>query len=169
MQTRHLEAIIFSAKAAIAAVASVVIYNFSGLTGPGWAAISAVLVIQPNLHSSFKASLTRVIANLVGAFGGAALLVIIGHTLPALAIGILLTGLICHWLKADDAVRPAFAAVVIVIFSNESGKWDGPRDRVIAVIIGCACALAVGFLFDKFTDAIKLNDKETEKTAKSSE
>ena len=60
MQTRHVEAIIFSLKAAVAAVIAVVCYDDFHLPGAGWAAISAVLVLQPDLHSSWKASLTRV-------------------------------------------------------------------------------------------------------------
>ena len=160
MQPRHFEAILFSAKAAVAAVVAVLCYDDFGLPGAGWAAISAVLVIQPDLHSSFKASLTRVVANLAGAFGGAALNVAIGHTLPALAIGVMLTGLICYLLKADDAMRPAFAAVVIVIFTSDASKWNNSLDRVIAVVVGCICAMAVGFLFDKLSGEFKKSQKD---------
>jgi uncharacterized membrane protein YgaE (UPF0421/DUF939 family) len=159
MQPRHLEAIIFSVKAAIATVAAVVCYEDFNLPGAGWAAISAVLVIQPTLHSSFKASFIRIAANLAGAFGGAALNVAIGHPLPALALGVMLTGLICYLLKADDAMRPAFAAVVIVTFTSEASKWDSSRDRVIAVIIGCFWAIAIGFLFDKLSVWLKLDER----------
>jgi uncharacterized membrane protein YgaE (UPF0421/DUF939 family) len=159
MQPRHLEAIIFSLKAAVATVAAVVCYEDFKLPGAGWAAISAVLVIQPTLHSSFKASLTRIIANLAGAFGGAALNAAIGHTLPALATGVMLTGLICYLLKADDAMRPAFAAVVIVTFTSDASKWDSSLDRVIAVIVGCFWAIAIGFLFDKLSGWLKLEEK----------
>src|SRR5665213_1509465 len=107
MQARHLEAVIFSAKAAVAAVFAVMCYDDLGLPGAGWAAISAVLVIQPSLQSSLKSSLARVVANVAGAFGGAILGISIGHTLPALAIGVMLTGLICYLLKAEDVMRPA--------------------------------------------------------------
>ena len=159
MQPRHLEAVIFSLKAAIAAVAAVVCYEDFNLPGAGWAAISAVLVIQPTLHLSFKASSIRIIANLAGAFGGAMLNVLIGHPLPALAIGVMLTGLVCYLLKADDAMRPAFAAVVIVTFTSEASKWDSSLDRVIAVIVGCFWAIAIGFLFDKLSLWLKLEER----------
>ena len=134
MQPRHFEAVIFSAKAATA----------------------AVLVTQPNLHSTFQASLMRVIANLAGAFGGAALLVITGQPVVAMALGVMTTGLVCYFLKQDDALRPAFVAVIIVTLIGEHDKWHSSLDRVLAVIIGCVCALAVGFLFDKLADAFKL-------------
>jgi uncharacterized membrane protein YgaE (UPF0421/DUF939 family) len=164
VQPRHIEAIIFSAKASIAAVAGVLSYKFFDLPGTSWvAAVSAVLVTQPDLHSSFKASLLRVVANLGGAFGGAALLVIIGQPLVAMAVGVMMTGLLCYLLKQDDALRPAFVAVIIVTLIGENSKWQNSIDRVIAVIVGCICALAVGFLFDKLSNAFKHDDKDETK------
>lgn len=161
MQPRHFEAIIFSAKAAVAAVLAVLGYEFVKLPGAPWvAAVSAVLVTQPNLHSSFQASLMRVIANLAGAFGGAVLLVITGQPVVAMAIGVMVTGLVCYFLKQDDALRPAFVAVIIVTLIGEHDKWHSSLDRVLAVVVGCGCALAVGFLFDKLADAFKLLRKD---------
>jgi hypothetical protein len=47
------------------------------------------------------------------------------------------TGLVCYLLKQDDALRPAFVAVVILMLIGENSKWHNSIDRVIAVIIGC--------------------------------
>ena len=157
MQPRHFEAIIFSAKAASGALIAALSYNFFELPGAPWvAAVSAVLVTQPDLHSSFKASLLRVAANVAGAFGGAALLALIGEPPVAMAIGVMVTGLICYLLKQDDALRPAFVAVIIVTLIGENSKWHNSIDRVFAVIIGCACALVVGISFDKLSGLPKL-------------
>ena len=166
MPSRHLEAVIFSAKSAIAALVAALGYKFFQLPGAPWvAAVSAVLVTQPDLHSSFKASLLRVAANLAGAFGGAALLVIIGEPLAAMAIGVMVTGLICYLLKLDDALRPAFVAVIIVTLIGENAKWHSSLDRVVAVVIGCVCALAVGLFFDKISGLARSRDKDgTHKT-----
>jgi uncharacterized membrane protein YgaE (UPF0421/DUF939 family) len=170
MQPRHFEAIIFSAKAAIAAVLGALCYKFFNLPGTPWvAAVSAVLVTQPDLHSSLKVSLLRVAANLAGAFGGATLLIAIGQPLTAMAIGVMLTGLLCYLLKQDDALRPAFVAVVIVTLTGENGGWHSALNRVAAVVIGCACALAVGFLFDKLSDAFNLLRKDGGKKSGTSE
>ena len=157
MQPRHFEAVIFSAKAAVAAVVASLSYQLFALPGLPWvAAVSAVLVTQPNLHSSLKASSLRVVANLGGAFGGAALSVIIHQPISAMAIGVMLTGLLCYLLKQDDALRPAFVAVVLVTLAGETAKWHSSLERVAGVVIGCLCALAVGFLFDKLSDGFKL-------------
>ena len=105
----------------------------------------------------------RVIANLAGAFGGAALLIAIGEPIAAMAIGVLLTGLICYLLKQDDALRPAFVAVIIVTLTGENTGWHSPLNRVAAVIIGCVCALVVGFLFDKISNLPRLHAKDGSK------
>ena len=160
MQTRHFEAVIFSAKAAIASVIGALSYKFFDLPGAPWvAAVSAVLVTQPDLHSSLKASLMRVVANLAGAFGGAALLAVTGQPVLAMAIGVMATGLACYLLRQDDALRPAFVAVIIVTLIGESSKWQNSFDRVIAVVVGCVCALVVGILFDKISNMPRLNSK----------
>jgi uncharacterized membrane protein YgaE (UPF0421/DUF939 family) len=161
MQARHFEAVIFSAKAAVAAVAAALSYDFLNLPGSPWvAAVSAVLVTQPSLHSSFKASLMRVVANLAGAFGGAALSLVIGQPVVAMAVGVMLTGLICYLLKQDDMLRPAFVAVILVTLAGQTDKWHSSLERVTGVIIGCLCALAVGFLFDKLSDGFKLRQPD---------
>ncbi len=161
MQSRHFEAVIFSVKAAIATVVAALCYDFFHLPGAAWvAAVSAVLVTQPNLHSSFKASSMRVVANLAGAFGGAALSLCIGQPLVAVAVGVMVTGLLCYLLKQDDMLRPAFVAVILVTLTGDNDKWHSSLNRVAAVIVGCLCALVVGFLFDKLSGVPKLLDKK---------
>ena len=150
----HRDALVFACKAAVSAIVAVVVFNITGLPGSVWAAVSAVIVTQPTLHPSVKASLTRVVANLIGAFTGAALSTSIGHTLLCLGLGVLLTGLICHFTRLDDVLRPAYAAVVIVIFAGEKSAWSGSLDRVFAVVLGCLCALAVGLIFARASDWI---------------
>ena len=170
MPRRHLEAIIFSAKAAISALVGALCYRFLELPGAPWvAAVSAVLVTQQDLHSSLKASLLRVVANLAGAFGGAASSLVIGSPLAAMAIGVMLTGLVCYYLKQDDMLRLAFVAVILVTLIGENAKWRTSLDRVVAVVIGCVCALVIGFLFDKLSDQFKFLQKETEKKKDSAE
>lgn len=123
--------------------------------GPWVAAVSAVLVTQADLDASWKASLLRVAANLAGAFGGAVLLEIIDQPIVAMALGVLITGLACYVLKQDDALRPSFVAVIIVtLFGGESG-WHNLTNRVLGVVVGCACALIIGFLFDKLGAGFK--------------
>lgn len=157
MQERHFEAITFSAKATISALVSVVAHNLLNLPGLPWvAAVSAVIVTQPALHSSIKASLLRVVANISGALLGAFLSLLIGHPLGAMAVGIMLTGLACYAFKQDEMLRPAFVAVILVTLAGETARWQTSAMRVAGVITGCVCALAVGFLIDQLLKQVKL-------------
>lgn len=170
MTARHLEAIIFSTKAAVAAVIGAAGYEFLRMPGLPWvAAVSAVIVTQPSLHSSWKASLLRVIANISGALVGAALSILIGYPLAAMAVGVMLTGLACYALKQDDMLRPAFVAVILVTLAGETAEWQTSWKRVTGVIVGCVCALAVGFLFDKLLKHVKLQPEDQSKKGDSQE
>lgn len=141
-------AILFSFRAAVSAVAAVLVFDLFGWSGAVWAAVSAVIVTQPGMNPSIKASMTRITANVIGALAGAAFSALLGHSLWALALGVTVTGIACHLLRMDDALRPAFAAVVIVMFANEKGVWHEPLQRVLSVLAGCFCALAVGLIYD---------------------
>ena len=161
MQPRHLEAVTFSAKAAVSALAAVLVYSPLHLPGSPWvAAVSAVVVTQQTLDSSYKAALQRVGANVGGALTGAVLDLLTGRPLVAMTLGILLTGLGGYALKLTDLLRPAFVAVILVTLGGGTGEWGTSRNRVLGVIAGCACALAVGFLFDKLSERVKLRFTE---------
>lgn len=157
---RHLSGIIYSLKATVGAVTAALAYQGLGLPGGPWAAaVSAVLVTQPDLDASLKASLLRVVANLAGAFGGAVLLAIIGQPIVAMAIGVMITGLVCHLLKQDDALRPSFVAVIIVTLFGGSNEWHNSANRVAGVLLGCGCALIVGLLFHLLTARMNLSGR----------
>jgi len=133
------------------------------LPGAIWAPVSAVIVTQPELHPSFKASLLRVVTNLIGAFIGAAVHSVIDKAPLALAIGVVLTGLACHFAKLGDATRTAYAAVVIVTLSTEPHAWAGSMDRVFGVTLGCVAAIAVGIVFDRASSLFPAKTKHGHK------
>ena len=62
-----------------------------------------------------------------------------------------------------------FVAVILVTLAGETARWHNSLARVAAVIIGCLCALAVGFLFDKLSGGFKLRRQDDKKTEESSE
>jgi uncharacterized membrane protein YgaE (UPF0421/DUF939 family) len=95
--------------------------------------------------------------------------IVLGHPLAAMASGVLLTGLVCYLLKQDDALRPAFVAVIIVTLTGETAGRHNALNRVAAVVIGCGCALVVGFLFDKLSNAFNLLRKDDGKQPNQSE
>lgn len=146
------EAAFFSARAALAATAAYFVYErFMTIPGAVWAAVSALLVSQASLHPSLRASLARCLANLIGAGCGAACVVLLHPGMAALAVGVVATGTACHLARLDDALRPAYVAVAIVVLTlsnSSSSVWAACLDRLLAVAVGCAVSIAVALAFD---------------------
>jgi uncharacterized membrane protein YgaE (UPF0421/DUF939 family) len=145
-----LAAFIYTCKAAIAAALTILLCEWFNLPWGVWAAVSALIVIQPSLHPSLRASLVRVAANLIAAGVGSALHAIINIPLVDLVLGILAVGMICHHTKLDDGLRAGYAAIAIVTLTLQDNTFQGAVGRVVAVVIGCVCAVLVNVLFDKF-------------------
>jgi len=122
------DAFLFCCKTAISAVLALLFYESFHLPGSAWAApVSAVLISQPSLQPSVQASLTRFWANLIGASLGAISVSLIHSPLLALLIGVFVTGFACQ---------------------GKSPLVDS-LERLLAVMVGCSIALAVGLVFDK--------------------
>ncbi len=152
-----LTAFIYTCKAALAAVLAFLLSQMVTLAtvNAAWAAISAVIVIQPFLHTSLRASVVRVQANFIAALVGGALNALAGIPLLDLFIGIMAVGMVCHHLKMDEGLRAAYAATAIITLTMQGDhSWYGSVSRVIAVLLGCLCALLVNVLFDHFAAPI---------------
>ncbi|HEY8964823.1 MAG TPA: aromatic acid exporter family protein [Candidatus Methylacidiphilales bacterium] len=142
-------ALLFSAKAAVAAVLAYLIYRGLNLPGAAWAApVSAVLVTQPTFQPSIQASIARFWANLIGALLGSLAVLLLGPTPWALAAAVVVAGFLCQAIRLDEGLRPAYVSVVIVIFTGGERVWAGSFDRVLAVLVGCLVALVVGAVAD---------------------
>ena len=154
MRPGGINAFVFSCKTATAAVVAYLAYMSLGLPGITWAPVSAVIVTQASLHPSLKASFNRIGANIIGAILGALFLKAFGANFFSLGASVLLTGLVCHFARMDEALRPAYASVVIVLFTSDAKDWTGPSERVLAVILGCFCALVVSYFFDNYIEPL---------------
>ncbi len=146
-----LGAFIYTCKAAVAATLAISLCTLFTLPWAVWAVVSALIVIQPSLHPSLRASVVRVVANLIAAFVGSALHAIVGVQLIDLVLGIMAVGMICHHTKLDDGLRAGYAAVAIVTLAMPDNTVGGAVNRVVAVILGCMCALLVNVVFDKLS------------------
>jgi len=144
-----LAAFIYTCKAAVAATLAILLCELFNLPWPVWAAVSALIVIQPSLHPSLRASVVRVVANLIAAVVGSALHALIGIQLVDLVLGIMAVGMICHHTKLDDGLRAGYAAVAIVTLAMPDNTFEGAVYRVVAVVLGCLCAVLVNVVFDK--------------------
>ena len=141
-----------SCRAAVAAVLALGLYKLTTLPDAGWAAVSAVVVMQPTLHTSMRASMLRVGSNFIGALSGAVLIGAFGVNFLSLSLAIVVTGVACHYAKLEEALRSAFVSVVIVTLSTAGNRWEAPLHRLVAVLIGCSVAVAVSLCFDQIAN-----------------
>jgi uncharacterized membrane protein YgaE (UPF0421/DUF939 family) len=135
------QALVFAAQAVICTVAAVAIYAWAGSAGGMWAAVSAVLVLQPGVQKSLAASLVRVVANLVGVGIGVLVSLAFPHGLIAVAVSLILVIVICEVLRLDMGLRSACASLLIVTLSPDPALLHRGEQRAVAVCIGCGIAL----------------------------
>src|SRR4051794_15397965 len=109
-----------------------------------WAAVSAVLVLQPGFQRSLAASAIRVVANLLGVGIGALVGTMVPNRTVAVCISLVLIILLCEVARLDMGVRSACASVLIVGIGTDSLLVRG-FERATAVTVGCAMALLLQF------------------------
>ena len=71
-------------------------------------------------------------------------------TIILLAIGVAITIISGFYLRLDATLRPALAALVIVLVQEKSTRdWSIALERIICVCLGCFIALLITFVFSK--------------------
>jgi len=129
--------------AGVAAIAFV-LYRFVDAHVGTWAAVSAIVVIQPDNRASISNAALRVVANLMGVGVGVATGALLGdQLLLSLVTSLLVVAGLCRWLALDAAARSACAAVAIVLLVDPADITGSSELRVMGVVSGCAIALAV--------------------------
>jgi uncharacterized membrane protein YgaE (UPF0421/DUF939 family) len=135
------QATIFAAQAVVCTLAAIQLYAWAGASGGMWAAVSAVLVLQPGVQKSLAASLVRVVANLVGAGTGVLVSLAFPQGLAAVAVSLALVIFLCELLRLDMGLRSACASLLIVTLSPDPALIHRGEARAVAVCIGCGIAL----------------------------
>jgi uncharacterized membrane protein YgaE (UPF0421/DUF939 family) len=123
-------------------------FRVAGKPGAIWALVSAVVILRPGFEDSLRASQARVAANLLGAVMGVAVGSSLGTRPVPIAIALFLVVLLCRWEPLLPAVRSACVGVVIVMMHEGPLRQSG-YERLIAVTIGCAVALAISYMGDR--------------------
>jgi uncharacterized membrane protein YgaE (UPF0421/DUF939 family) len=136
---------------AAAAVLAVVLANALHLKEIYWAAISAVVVMQPDAVLTISASRDRFLGTAVGAATGwLAALIWHGNVLVfGLAVAISLTA--CGMLGLKNAGRLCGATICLVALVPAQGpKWRIALDRFVVVSFGIVIAVAISLLVDRW-------------------
>jgi len=134
------ESCVYAGQAVIATVVILAAYNWAGKSGGMWAAVSAVLVLQPGFRRSLASSAIRVVANLLGVGIGALTTFLIADRIVAVCVALVLIILVCEFARLDMGVRSACASVLIVGIGNNPLLARG-IERATAVCVGCGMAI----------------------------
>lgn len=134
----------YIARVAAAAAASMLVSRLLATQMGLWAVVSALVVIQPDVHASFGAAALRAVANVVGASVGAAIGALLGaHPLPAIVLGVVAVALLCRALGLDAAARSGNVSAAIVLLRGGGHLLGSVETRVFGVFAGCGIALVV--------------------------
>jgi uncharacterized membrane protein YgaE (UPF0421/DUF939 family) len=136
------ESCVYAGQAVFATLVILWGYQWAGRSGGMWAAVSAVLVLQPGFRRSLASSAIRVIANLLGVGIGALTAIFIDDRIGALCIALVLIVMVCEFARLDMGVRSACASVIIVSIGSTSLTARG-IERATAVCIGCGVAIVL--------------------------
>lgn len=136
------ESLVYAGQAVAATLLIFAAYNWAGRSGGAWAAVSAVLVLQPGFRRSLAASAIRVIANLLGAGIGVAAGLEFADRAVSVSLALVIIIVVCEFAKLDAGVRSACASVLIVSLGTGT-LYERGLERATAVAIGCGAALAL--------------------------
>lgn len=143
----HRDAVLNSARTALAAVAALLLARLLKMPEYYWAPISTIVVMEstvPPLTLGWQ----RFVGTALGALLGAALATCFQPSAVGYGVGILLCGLLAHLLRMGGAYRFAGITLSIVfLIPHSSAPWRVGWHRFLGVSLGIAVALAVTVLW----------------------
>ncbi len=113
-----------------------------------WSMISVVLVFTPDNDQTL--AFDRMKANVLGSVIGLMVFLLPVPDVLIFCLGVVLTILAGLVFRLENTIRPALAAVVIVLVQeSKSEEWIVALERVGCVLIGCFIALLITLIFTK--------------------
>ena len=109
-----------------------------------WTLLSIILVISPEAKDSMRLATDRFKSNLIGSGIGLICFFIDGSRVYVILFGVVLSILVCYWLKLLSVARSAIVAMIIVlIYESEYVTWTGAVERFLSVALGCLIGLGI--------------------------
>ena len=113
-----------------------------------WSIIAVLLVLAPDQADAYRLAVTRIRANGIGSLVGLLISLLGEPVFISICAGVVLTILVCWFLKLSDVTRSALAALVIVMIrSNPAAPWQMGLERMGCVLAGCLVGLVITFFF----------------------
>ncbi len=171
MKPRYKSLLVYILKNMTAVALSYLISLWVSWLDFAWCLISAVLVLSPEGTDAMPLAVTRIKANLTGAFSGFLILLIDLPKPYNMAAGAIISLFLCDLFKLNAGAKSTLAAMIIVLMHPEGAHvWDASLGRISSVICGCFLGLIVTFLYHKlFRINTKSGDLETKNIPESKE
>ncbi len=138
-----LDAVLDSARTAVAAVAAMLLAQLLKLPEYYWAPISTIVIVQSTIAPR-TLGWQRFVGTALGAVLGAAIATFFRPSAAVYAVGIVLCGLLAWLFRAGGAYR--FAAItlsIILLIPRARAPWITGWHRFLEVSLGIAVALVV--------------------------
>jgi uncharacterized membrane protein YgaE (UPF0421/DUF939 family) len=137
-----------AARATVAAVASYLVARLFHLPEAYWAAMSALIAMQPALGAALPISARYFVGTGIGAAVGAVTTAYFGGSVWVFGMAVFLVGILCTALRVERAAyRYASVTLVIVMLVTRSPSvWSVAIHRFLEVSVG----IAMGLLLSEF-------------------
>jgi len=120
--------------------ACVLAYGFAklfGLKEEYWGLITAIVVTQPALDDTLRASRNRIFGTLIGAAVGFVVLEAVQHGLPSqLLFWLALVPLALLTAIRQDLRLSCITLIVVVLIPSAGPPFERPIDRVLGILVG---------------------------------
>jgi uncharacterized membrane protein YgaE (UPF0421/DUF939 family) len=141
------EAVLISARTAIAAVISLLLARTLELREFYWASISTIVILLSTIDP-LTLAWQRFAGTAVGAYLGALMALYPRHNWIIFGVGIFVCGILSSLLRLGSAYRFAAIALTIVLLVGHDGSpWAVATHRSIEVSLGIAVALLITLIW----------------------
>lgn len=135
-----------SVRAALAAGLATAIAQILGLPFPLYAMIAAVIVTELLPSQTRKLGMRRLVGTVLGAMFGAALSPLLQNAPWAIALSIMISMLIAHLLRLQDAAKMTGYICAIVLLNHSDNPWSYALYRLIETTLGIGVAVLVSYV-----------------------
>ncbi len=132
------------------AVATVAAWLVAGWLVPGqppvFAAIAAVLVVQPSVNQSFGKAIERTVGVILGVLIASGLSLAFGQSTWVILAAIVVAVFVAWAFKMTPVTSNQVAISAILVLALGAGRPEYPLDRVLETLIGAAIGVIVNVL-----------------------
>jgi uncharacterized membrane protein YgaE (UPF0421/DUF939 family) len=134
------DALVDSARTAVATLASLLLAKALKFPEYYWAPISTIIIMQSSIQP-FQGAWQRFVGTALGATLGAVIATYVGRSALVYAVGIFVCGILAAFSRAWSAYRVAAITFSIVVLISRGPAWVFAWHRFLEVSLGIAVAL----------------------------